>query len=302
MTAEYHKPVLRKESVDALNIRQDGIYVDVTFGGGGHSEEILGRLGKNGRLIAFDQDADASVNIPDDTRFVLVRHNFRYLKNFLRYYDVLPVNGILADLGVSSHQFDEAKRGFSLRFDSPMDMRMNATTGITAAGILNTYPEVELVRIFSSYGEVFNAKTLSRKICETRKDHPFDTTGSFLKFLTSCSDKYRDTQYMAKVFQALRIEVNDELGSLKEFLLQSPGVMDTGGRLVVISYHSLEDRLVKNFIAKGKFEGSGEKDFYGNPVQVPFRAIHKKPVEAGDNEIAENPRARSAKLRVAERI
>ena len=289
------------ESIDALEIKKDGIYVDVTFGGGGHSQAILEKLGDKGRLFAFDQDEDAIKNEIKDKRLTLIRHNYRYLKNFLRYYNVLPVDGILADLGISSYQINEAARGFSLRFNASLDMRMNRESRLTAAEVVNTYPELELVKIFSKYGEVFNAKTLARKIIAARKDKKISDINEFRSVLNECSDKQHETQYYAKVFQALRIEVNDELESLKSMLAQSAQVLSSKGRLVVISYHSLEDRLVKNMIAKGKFEGEIEKDLFGNTSNRLFSSMYKKPIEATDEEIRNNPRARSAKLRVAER-
>lgn len=289
------------ESIDALQIKENGVYVDVTFGGGGHSLAILDRLGKNGRLFAFDRDEDAIKNEINDERFTLIRHNYRYLKNFLRYYNAIPVDGILADLGISSYQINEASRGFSLRFNASLDMRMNREEGLTAADVVNTYPEESLVRIFSQYGEVFNAKTLARKIIAARQNKKVTSVDDFRAAIVDCADKLHETQYYAKVFQALRIEVNDELESLKDMLAQTFHVLAPKGRLVVISYHSLEDRLVKNMIAKGKFEGEIEKDLFGNMLGQPFTAINKKPVEAGDDEIRKNPRSRSAKLRIAER-
>jgi 16S rRNA (cytosine1402-N4)-methyltransferase len=301
MTRTYHDPVLLQESVDALNINPEGTYVDVTFGGGGHSSEILRRLGKKGRLIAFDRDADTSQNQVKDERLIIVRHNYRFLRNFLRYHNAIPVDGILADLGISSYQIDEATRGFSLRFDAPLDMRMNREMEMTAADVLAQYPEEELVRIFSAYGEVFNSKTLARKIVATREENPIRTTGELKTLLLSFADRQHEHQYYAKVFQALRIEVNDELESLKDMLSSSVEVLAEGGRLAVISYHSLEDRLVKNIIAKGSFEGEPEKDLFGNVKGLPFRAVTKKPIEPGEEEIERNPRARSAKLRIAEK-
>lgn len=302
MTRTYHDPVLLQESVDALNIRKDGVYVDVTFGGGGHSAAILERLGPKGRLIAFDRDLDASQNAINDERLTIVRHNYRFLKNFLRYHDAIPVDGILADLGISSYQIDEAERGFSLRFDAPLDMRMNRDMAMTAADVLADYPEHELVRIFSEYGEVFNSKSLARKIVAARDEKAIATTADLRTLLAPFADRQHEHQYYAKVFQALRIEVNDELNSLKDMLESAVDVLDKGGRLAVISYHSLEDRLVKNIIMKGGFEGEPEKDLYGNVKGLPFRAVTKKPVEATPEEIERNPRARSAKLRIAEKI
>lgn len=301
MTSAYHKPVMLAESIDALEIKKEGVYVDVTFGGGGHSHAILERLNEKGRLFAFDQDADAIKNEIKDKRLTLIRHNYRYLKNFLRYYDAFPVNGILADLGISSYQINEATRGFSLRFNADLDMRMNREAPLTAAEVVNTYSENELVKIFSRYGEVFNAKTLARKITTARKDKKIKDINEFRAVINKCADKQHETQYYAKVFQALRIEVNDELESLKSMLAQSAQVLSPNGRLVVISYHSLEDRLVKNMITKGKFEGDIEKDLFGNANNSPFSPVNKKPIEASEDEIKRNPRARSAKLRIAER-
>lgn len=290
-----------QESIDALEIRKDGVYVDVTFGGGGHAQAILEKLGDKGRLFAFDQDEDAIKNIIKDKRLTLIRHNYRYLKNFLRYYNALPVDGILADLGISSYQINEAERGFSLRFNASLDMRMNRESLLTAADVVNTYSENELVKIFSSYGEVFNAKTLARKITSSRKEKKIKDINQFREAINDCVDKQNENQYYAKVFQALRIEVNDELESLKSMLAQSAQVLSSKGRLVVISYHSLEDRLVKNIISKGKFEGEIEKDLFGNASDSPFSAVNKKPIEATEEETKRNPRARSAKLRIAQR-
>lgn len=298
----YHEPVLLQESVEALNIIAGGIYVDATFGGGGHSKEILKRLSAQGKLFAFDQDADAAKNKISDKRFMLIGHNFRYTKRFLKYYDALPVNGLIADLGISSHQINVAERGFSIRFDAALDMRMNKETELTAATVINEYSEENLVQLFSEYGEVRNARTLARKIVEARKQKQIKTISEFKSAVESCADRGMENQYFAKVFQALRIEVNNELGVLKDLLMQCPDVIMKGGMLVVISYHSLEDRLVKNFIAKGKFDGEVEKDIYGNPAGVPFKAVNKKPVLPSEEELKRNPRARSAKLRIAERI
>jgi len=297
----YHEPVLLKESVDALNIKEDGLYVDATFGGGGHSAEILKRLGSKGKLIVFDQDLDALANAPDDSRCIFVRHNYRYLYHFLRYYSMIPVDGILADLGISSHQIDAAERGFSIRFNASLDMRMSRDKELSAAEILNTYSESELVRVFSEYGEVFNSKTLARKIVEARIAAPIKEIDEFKTVIAPLVDRLHESQYYAKVFQALRIEVNDELSSLKELLIQCIRTIKPGGRLSVITYHSLEDRIVKNFISKGKFEGEVERDMFGNTPDLAFSAVNKKPLTAGDTEINSNPRSRSAKLRIAER-
>lgn len=296
---EYHNPVLLKECIEGLNINPAGIYVDVTFGGGGHSREILKHL-TTGKLYAFDQDDDAVKNKIDDERFVLIKQNFRYLKNFLKMYNALPIDGLLADLGVSSHQFDEAERGFSIRFNAKLDMRMDQNGKVTAADVLNTYSEEELKRIFKLYGEVDNAGYLASIIFHNRKDKHIDTVNDLKVMITKCVKKGRENQYYAQVFQALRIEVNKELDVLQELLMQSLEVLKPGGRLVVISYHSLEDRLVKNIMRSGKFEGEVEKDFFGNQL-TPFKQITKKPIvpSAEENEI--NSRARSAKLRVAEK-
>lgn len=296
---EYHNPVLLKECIDGLNINPKGIYVDVTFGGGGHSKEILKHL-TTGKLYAFDQDDDAVKNKIDDERFVLIKQNFRYLKNFLKMYNALPIDGLIADLGVSSHQFDAAERGFSIRFDAKLDMRMDQNGKVTAADVLNTYGEEELKRIFKLYGEVDNAGYLASIIFHNRKDKRIDTVNDLKVMITKCVKRGKENQYYAQVFQALRIEVNKELDVLQEMLLQSLDVLKQGGRLVVISYHSLEDRLVKNIMRSGKFEGEIEKDFYGNQL-TPFKQITRKPIVPSEKENEENSRARSAKLRVAEK-
>lgn len=297
----YHNPVMLNESVDGLEIKKDGIYVDVTYGGGGHSREILKRLNENGRLIAFDQDADAERNTIDDKRLTVVPQNFRYLKNYLKIYGIAKIDGLLADLGVSSHQFDIAERGFSFRFEGPMDMRMNKNSSLTAAAILNEYPEEKLISIFRNYGEVDNAKKLVFEIIKRRMESKIDKTTD-LVFIADMlvGGKYRN-QYLAKVFQALRIEVNQELEVLKELLLQTKELLKPKGRLVVITYHSLEDRLVKNFLKKGSFSGELEKDFFGNQL-VDFKQINNKPLVPSDDELKVNNRARSAKLRVAEKL
>lgn len=296
--SNYHTPVMLQECIDALAIRPEGVYVDVTFGGGGHSQKILNNLGKNGRLLAFDQDEDAKRNVPDDGRFTFVEQNFRYLKNSCRLYDALPVDGILADLGVSSHQFDQAERGFSVRFDADLDMRMNKSGDLTAKKIINTYTEEELHRIFGMYGELQNAKTLAKTVVTARLNQPIGTIAELKNAVQNLVPKGKENKYLAQVFQALRIEVNQELEALQEFLTQSADVLVSGGRLVVMSYHSLEDRLVKNFIAKGKFRGEVEKDFFGNN-QKPFDAISRGAIIASEEEIKINNRARSAKLRIA---
>lgn len=296
---EYHKPVLLNESVEGLDIDPEGTYIDVTFGGGGHSREILRRLGEKGRLIAFDQDADAAQNMPvDDKRFTFVPQNFRYLKKYCRLHRAIPANGILADLGVSSHQFDSPERGFSIRHDAMLDMRMDQQLESNARDVLNTYPEEALHRIFGMYGEVSNARTLARNVVLARLTKPIDTVAALKEILAPMARRGSENKYYAQVFQALRIEVNEEMDALRELLQQSKDVLGEGGRLVVISYHSLEDRLVKNFINKGKFSGEVEKDFYGNELK-PFDALNKKLLRPGAAEISENSRARSARLRIA---
>jgi 16S rRNA (cytosine1402-N4)-methyltransferase len=296
--SEYHVPVMLKECIDGLNIDPDGTYVDVTFGGGGHSREILKHLGPKGRLIAFDQDADAQRNIIDDERFVFVDQNFRYLKNFCRLHGAIPVSGILADLGVSSHQFDEADRGFSIRFDAELDMRMNQLGELTAKDVINNYSVADLHRIFGIYGEIQNAKSLAETIATARLNMPIVTIADLKNVISNRIPKGKENKYLAQVFQALRIEVNQELEALKDFLMQSAEVLGVGGRLVVMSYHSLEDRLVKNFIAKGKFSGEVEKDLYGNDNK-PLDAVSRGAITASADEITNNNRARSAKLRIA---
>ena len=295
----YHTPALLNETIDGLNIKPDGIYVDVTFGGGGHSKEILSQLGENGKLIAFDQDEDAIKNTLKDKRFIFVRSNFKYLKNFLKYHNIEKVDGILADLGVSSHHFDEAERGFSFRFDGELDMRMNKKSALTAAGLLNTYSEEQLADVFYLYGELHNSRKIARTIVNARIDTPFARIFPFIEVLKPFFGREKEKKDMARVFQALRIEVNKEMEVLKSLLNQSIKVLHPNGRLVVLTYHSLEDRLIKNFIRSGNFEGKLEKDFYGNIIS-PFKAINNKVITANDEEIARNPRARSAKLRIAE--
>ncbi len=293
----YHDPVLLKESVDALNIKPDGVYVDVTFGGGGHSKEILKRLDK-GRLIAFDQDPEAQQNALQDERFTLVDQNFRYMKNWLRLQGAPKVDGILADLGVSSHQFDSTTRGFSIRFDAELDMRMDMQRSITAAQIVNEYDDLQLMQLLRSYGEVENAKSIVRSITNAR---PIDTSDELKAALQKHLQRGKEHKLLAQVFQALRIEVNGELDVLKELLTQSLDVLSEGGRLSVISYHSLEDRLVKDFMKTGNFEGEPQKDFFGNLIR-PLKPLHTKPIIPSDQEIEKNNRARSAKLRSAEKI
>jgi 16S rRNA (cytosine1402-N4)-methyltransferase len=297
----YHNPVMLHESVDGLELKKDGIYVDVTYGGGGHSKEILKRLGEKGRLIAFDQDADVEPNVVKDERLVLVPQNFRYLKNYLKMYGIPQIDGLLADLGVSSHQFDVGERGFSIRFDGPLDMRMSKSNLVTAAKVVNEYSEEDLVRLFREYGEVNNAKKLVFEIVSKRMGSKFKTTTDLIEVAEKLVPGKMKNKYLAQVFQALRIEVNSELDVLKDLLVQSKEVLKPSGRLVVITYHSLEDRLVKNFLKKGSFSGELEKDFFGNQL-VDFKLITRKPVTPSNEELKLNNRARSAKLRIAERI
>ena len=302
ITAEtYHVPVLLNESIDGLAIKPDGIYVDVTFGGGGHSKEILRRLGKKGHLYSFDQDPDAEKNIVNDDRFTFVRSNFRYLKNWMRYYGVEHIDGLLADLGVSSHHFDDETRGFSFRFDAPLDMRMNKRAGTTAAEILNNYDEEQLADIFYIYGELKNARKIAAIIAKTRNEKKIETTGDLMNATEKLFQREREKKEMAKMFQALRIEVNHEMDALKEML---NGAMDTlceGGRLSVITYHSLEDRIVKNMMKAGNVEGKVKQDFFGR-IEAPFRLVNNKVIVPSDEEQQQNPRSRSAKLRIAEKI
>lgn len=295
---DYHNPVMLQECIEGLNIKPDGVYVDVTFGGGGHSREILKHLGPKGRLLAFDQDADAQKNLPKDDRLTFIDQNFRYLKNNCRLQGAIPADGILADLGVSSHQFDQPERGFSIRFDADLDMRMDQAGALTAKQVVNTYSEDQLHRIFGIYGEIKNAKTLAQTLVTMRLNNPIDTVDELKKAISKLIPKGKENKYLAQVFQALRIEVNQELEALKQFLEQTVDVLKTQGRLVVMSYHSLEDRLVKNFIAKGKFQGEVEKDFFGNQIK-PLESITRKALVASDEEIKLNNRARSAKLRIA---
>jgi len=295
----YHNPVMLNECIDGLAINPEGIYVDVTFGGGGHAQAILNKL-TTGRLIAFDQDTDALKNTIDDSRFTLINQNFKYLINFLRLYKALPVDGILADLGVSSYQIDQPERGFSTRFDADLDLRMNRQSGITASQVLNTYSIEDLKKIFVDFGELRNAYKIALKIDMFRTTESLNTTAQLKEILTPLAERGRENKFFARVFQALRIEVNGELEALKEMLLQTQKVLKPGGRLVVMSYHSLEDRLVKNYMRSGNFEGIIQKDFYGNPIS-PLKPITRKPVIASEEETIENSRARSAKLRVAER-
>lgn len=300
---DYHIPVLLQQTVDGLHIQPDGIYVDCTFGGGGHSGEILKRLGKNGQLLAFDQDADAKRNVPDDPRIVFVPHNFRHLQRFLRLHKIAQVDGIMADLGVSSHQFDEADRGFSIRFEGDMDMRMDKRQELTAFEVINTYDEHRLHKLFEQYGEVTNAKTLARTIVQVRNTVSMRTIANFKQAIQAVV-KGNPNKYFAQVFQALRIEVNDELGALKEMLQQIPSLLKPGGRVAIITFHSLEDRIVKNFFKKGEVDESEEDaDPFGRNTRVsPLKVITKKPITAAQDELKRNPRSRSAKLRVAEKV
>ena len=296
----YHVPVLLQESVDGLDIKPDGVYVDVTFGGGGHSREILSRLGKNGHLYSFDQDEDAEKNILNDSRFTFVRSNFRYLHNWMRYYGVEQIDGLLADLGVSSHHFDDETRGFSFRFDAPLDMRMNKRSGLTAAEILNNYEEERLADIFYIYGELKNARKIATTIIKARNEKAIETTGDLIQVTESLFQREREKKETAKLFQALRIEVNHEMEALKEMLYGAQQVLREGGRLSVITYHSLEDRIVKNIIKAGNAEGKVRQDFFGR-TEAPFRQISNKVIVPNEEEQLRNPRSRSAKLRVAER-
>ena len=297
----YHVPVLLNESIDGLNIKSDGIYVDVTFGGGGHSREILRRLGPKGRLYGFDQDNDAEGNIPDDERFTFVRSNFRYLKNWMRYYEVEKIDGLLADLGVSSHHFDDETRGFSFRWDSPLDMRMNKRAGVTAADFINKAEEEKIADVLYLYGEIRQARRIASQIVKARSEKPLLTTGDLLKVVQPLMPHNREKKDLARVFQALRIEINHEMDALKEMLLAASEVLAEGGRLSVITYHSLEDRIVKNVMKSGNVEGKIEQDFYGR-ISSPFRSVNSKVIVPSDQEQQTNPRSRSAKLRVAERV
>lgn len=296
----YHIPALLTETIEGLKIKPDGIYVDVTFGGGGHSREILNQLGPKGRLLGFDQDLDALINVIDDKRFTFVRSNFRYLKNFLKYHDIEKVDGILADLGVSSHHFDEAERGFSFRFDGALDMRMNTESKLTAASVLNTYSEEQLADVFYLYGELHNSRKIARTVVQSRSKEPIERIFQFIEILKPYFGREKEKKDMARVFQALRIEVNKEMEVLEALLLQSLEVLNDGGRLAILTYHSLEDRLVKNYFRSGNFEGKLEKDFYGNVI-APLKPVNNKVIIATNEEIERNPRARSAKLRVAEK-
>lgn len=296
----YHIPVLMKDSVDGLNIGSAGIYVDVTFGGGGHSREILSRLDADGHLYSFDQDADAEKNIINDNRLTFVRSNFRYLKNWMRYYGVDHIDGLLADLGVSSHHFDDESRGFSFRFDAPLDMRMNKRDGTTAADVVNTYDEERLADIFYLYGDLKNSRKIAAALVKARAAHKIETTQDFISAVESLFRREREKKDMAKLFQALRIEVNNEMTALKEMLRSATELLRPGGRLSVITYHSLEDRIVKNVMKTGNPEGKMKQDFFGR-IETPFTLINNKVITPNDEELANNPRSRSAKLRIAEK-
>ena len=296
----YHVPVLLQESIDGMNLQPGGVYVDVTFGGGGHSKEILRQGDSTIHLFSFDQDQDAERNIVNDERFTFVRSNFRYLYNFLRYHNVEGVDAVLADLGVSSHHFDDSERGFSFRFDGKLDMRMNKRAGITAADVVNTYEEERLVDIFYLYGELKNSRKLASAIAKARNNKQIVTIGDFLDIVKPMFGREREKKELAKVFQALRIEVNQEMEALKEMLYAATEALKPGGRLVVITYHSLEDRMVKNIMKTGNIEGKAEQDFFGN-VNTPFRLVNNKVIVASEEEVAKNPRSRSAKLRIAEK-
>jgi 16S rRNA (cytosine1402-N4)-methyltransferase len=296
----YHIPALLDESIEGLNIRSDGVYVDVTFGGGGHSMEILKYL-TTGKLIAFDQDEDAGMNAPEDKRFIFLNQNFRFLKNNLLFIGIKSIDGLIADLGVSFHQFDEPGRGFTFRHDAPLDMRMNKSNPLTAASLIQTVDEPVLANIFFRYGELTNSRRIAKEIISARKGDPIATTGDLLSAIRKLTPVRQEHKFYAKIFQALRIAVNHEIEYLKEMLLQALEMLNKGGRLVIITYHSLEDRVVKNFLRTGNFEGIEKKDFYGNR-ETPFRLINRKIIIPGDEEIARNNRARSARLRVAEKI
>lgn len=297
----YHIPALLLECIEGLRILPEGTYVDVTFGGGGHSREIMRHLGPEGRLLAFDQDQDAERNILDDDRFTFVYSNFRFLKNFLRYHDVDSIDGLLADLGVSFHHFDDAERGFSFRFDGALDMRMNQQSPKTAASVLNNYSEEELADVFYLYGELSQSRRLAAAIVKSRQAQPFATIDDLLSVVRPYINRKQEKKELAQLFQALRIEVNGEMESLRKMLSQALDVLNPGGRLVILTYHSLEDRLVKNFFKTGNFEGKADKDFFGK-VNTPFKIINNKVIVPSEEEIERNPRSRSAKLRIAEKL
>jgi 16S rRNA (cytosine1402-N4)-methyltransferase len=297
----YHRPVLLNESIEGLNIRPGGTYVDLTFGGGGHSLEVLKKLGKKGRLLAFDQDQDAAANVPDDKRIIFVWANFRFLKNYLRYHAIEKVDGVLADLGISSHQIDPPGRGFSFKSDSELDMRMDVRAERTAADLLNLYHVDQLAGIFRGYGELSNAHAMAQAVDEARKEQAIRTSGDLAMVLDRFIPKNQPSKFLAKVYQALRIEVNGEMDALREMLMQTQTHMVAGGRLVIISYHSIEDRLVKNFMKTGNLEGVPVKDFYGR-LETPWKLVNRNVITPSDEELALNKRARSARLRIAERI
>lgn len=297
---KYHVPVMLMQSIDAMNIG-NGNYVDVTFGGGGHTREILKRMGEEAHLFSFDQDADAIANVPDDNRFTFVYSNFRYLENWMNYYGVEKVDGIMADLGVSSHHFDAAERGFTFRADAPLDMRMNQRAKMTAAQFLNSAEEERIASVLYNYGELRNARRMASSIVKSRTKKPVETTAEFVEMLEPFMGRDKEKKELACAFQALRIEINDEMGALREMLESAISLLAKGGRLVVLTYHSLEDRMVKNFIRSGNAEGKVEQDFYGNRI-VPLRAVNNKVIVPSAEEIAANPRSRSAKLRVAEKL
>jgi len=302
MSNVYHTPVLLQPCIESLNLKPDGLYVDLTFGGGGHSKEILKHLSDKGKLFSFDQDEDAKVNVPDDKRLTFVPHNFRYISNYLKLYGVTKVDGILGDLGVSSHQFDTGKRGFSIRFEAELDMRMNQKSDLTAKKIINTYDVKKLTQMFREYGEVDNAYKLANIIFEARTNGSIETTDQLKEVIKNCIPKFEENRYLAKVYQAIRIEVNQEMEALKECLTQCVDLLKPGAHLVVMSYHSLEDRLVKNLIKTGNIEGKEEKDLVFGNVTRYFKALTSKPIVPSAEEIAANPRARSAKLRVAMKL
>jgi 16S rRNA (cytosine1402-N4)-methyltransferase len=296
----YHNPVMLFQSIEGLNIKSDGVYVDLTFGSGGHSRAILEKLGENGKLFAFDQDSDSKQNLIEDNRFIFINHNFRHIKNHLKFYGVDTVDGILGDLGVSSHQFDKGERGFSTRFDGPLDMRMDTRKSLKASDILNTFEESELKRIFYQYGEISNSGKLANYIVKERVITPFTTSKDFIERIKPCIPLHKEFKYLAQVYQSLRITVNEEMGALQSLLEQSVSLLNKGGRLVIISYHSLEDRMVKIFMRSGNFEDKIEKDFYGN-VLSPFILISRKAITPDKQELEDNNRSRSAKLRIAEK-
>ena len=300
-TTHYHIPVMLTECLEGLNIHPDGIYIDVTFGGGGHSRAIFSKLSAQGKLIAFDQDPDALANVWDAENFQLIPSNFAFLKNYLRSLGIEKVDGILADLGVSSHQFDEGKRGFSIRTNDPLDMRMNQNGAFSAMNVVNEYEEEQLIKILRKYGEVTSPGKVAGTICRGRQATPIKTTGELIAVLQPIAPKFKEHKFFAQVFQAIRMEVNNELDVLEKFLLQTAEVLKPGGRLVVMSYHSLEDRLVKNYMKRGNLDGSIEKDFFGN-ILKPFSDVTRKPISPSEEEMELNSRARSAKLRIAERI